>query len=333
MTGKDDFVPYSPLPSQPNPPNPNVVVVLPAYRPTYRRRNHRCRLYSAALALFLFLAAAVFFLYPSDPAIRVDRLHLNHIQIKTTPKLLLDLSFSLTVKVRNGNFFSLLYDSIDVAVGYRGRELGFVSSDGGLLKARGSSYMNATLNVNGFQVIHDVFYLLEDLAKGVIPFDTDTRVKGELGLLFVSIPLKDILILFICMRTACLVVFMISVDIIDICILFDHLIPSIKNIVCSTQATVSCQVYVNTDNQTILRQDCYPENSSSITVILSRWISENAFVVLLNTILVMFITFEVRLLIWGSESESIFVDLKSSCPSQRELGFSLEFLLVSKFEA
>lgn len=77
-----------------------------------------------------------------------------------------------------------------VSVGYRGRELGFVSSDGGRVKARGSSYVNATLDLNGFEVIHDVFYLLEDLAKGVIPFDTVTEVNGSLGFFFFKIPLK-----------------------------------------------------------------------------------------------------------------------------------------------
>lgn len=77
-----------------------------------------------------------------------------------------------------------------VSVGYRGRELGFVSSQGGKVRARGSSYVNATLDLNGLEVIHDVFYLIEDLARGVIPFDSDSTVKGKLGLLFFKIPIK-----------------------------------------------------------------------------------------------------------------------------------------------
>ncbi|KAI4347135.1 hypothetical protein L6164_007978 [Bauhinia variegata] len=212
----DDSVPYSPLLSNPYPypPAQNVVVVLPSYRRRSSRYERQCLLYCGAVFLFLLLlAAAIFFLYPSDPSVRVVRIRLNHIGVKTSPVPVLDLSFSLTVKVRNRNFFALNYDSLVVSVGYRGRELGIVSSEGGRLKARGSSYINATLNVNGFQVIHDVFYLLKDLAKGVIPFDTHTRVKGELGLLFFNIPLKG---------------------------------------------TVSCDVLVNTDEQRIVHQDCYP---------------------------------------------------------------------------
>ncbi|KAI9090898.1 hypothetical protein K1719_028383 [Acacia pycnantha] len=220
MTGKDDFVRYSPLPlnSSPDPSNQNAVVILPAYRssPGLRRLRHRRYLHcSAPFFLILLLAAATFFLYPSDPDIRVARIHLNHIGIKTHPKLVLDVSFFLTVNVKNRNFFSLSYDYINVSVGYRGTELGSVSSDGGRLRARASTYMNATLDLNGFQVIHDVFYLLEDLAKGFIPFDAETRVKGNLGLLFFNFPMK---------------------------------------------ATVSCLVYVNTKNQTVRRQDCYPES-------------------------------------------------------------------------
>ncbi|KAF1886119.1 hypothetical protein Lal_00045348 [Lupinus albus] len=213
---------YSPLPSNPNPnspnypylPSQNVVVLLPPY-PGHRNHRNRsnCLIYS--IIALLILAAAIFLLYPSDPEVHLARIRLNRIAIRTNPKPTLDISFSLTVKVRNRDFFSLSYDSIAVSVGYRNRELGFVTSGGGKIKARGSSYVDATLSIDGFEVIYDAFYLIEDLAKGVIPFDTNTRVEGKLGLFLFNIPLK---------------------------------------------ATVSCQVYVNMKNQTIVRQDCYPES-------------------------------------------------------------------------
>ncbi|MBA0838824.1 hypothetical protein Goarm_004614, partial [Gossypium armourianum] len=93
--------------------------------------------------------------------------------------------------VRNRDFFSLDYDKLVVSVGYRGRELGLVSSEGGRVRARGSSYVNATLDLDGFEVVHDVIYLLSDWAKGVIPFDTNTKVDGDLGLFLFKIPLKN----------------------------------------------------------------------------------------------------------------------------------------------
>ncbi|WJX30037.1 hypothetical protein P8452_18618 [Trifolium repens] len=225
MTGKDEFVSYSPLPSNPNSipnsnpysypyPNQNVVVLLPSYRPHSRHnRNRFCFIFSAAL---LFLAAAIFILYPSDPEIKLTRIRINNIGIRTNPKPILDLSFSLTVKVRNRDFFSLTYDSLDVSVGYRNRQLGLISSvGGGRIRARGSDYVDVVLSVDGFEVIYDAFYLIQDIAKGVIPFDTHTRVDGKLGLLFFDVPLK---------------------------------------------ATVSCEVYVNITKQTVVRQDCYPES-------------------------------------------------------------------------
>ncbi|XVE98191.1 hypothetical protein REPUB_Repub03eG0084400 [Reevesia pubescens] len=204
-------VPYTHLPPNPNQQN---VIILPVY---YHRpnQNYRCLRHGLTFTgIILLLSAAVFFLYPSDPTLQLARLQLNHVGVNWSPKLTLDLSFSLIIRVLNRDFFSLEYDKLDVSVGYRGRELGVVSSEGGLVRARGSSYVNATLDLNAFEVVHDLIYLIADLAKGVIPFDTNTKIDGVLGIFFLKVPL---------------------------------------------QAKVSCEVYINTNNQTIVRQDCYAE--------------------------------------------------------------------------
>lgn len=65
-----------------------------------------------------------------------------------------------------------------------------MTSEGEKIKARGSSYVNATLDLDGLEVVHDAIYLIKDLARGVIPFDTDTQVNGKLGLFFLSIPIE-----------------------------------------------------------------------------------------------------------------------------------------------
>lgn len=191
-SSKGESVFYAPLPRNPDHPQSHQhVVVLTHYHPSADYHERRClRRCISSVGVFLLLSAAVFFLFPSDPTLKLARLQLNHVQVHSSPKITLDLSFSLTIKVRNRDFFSLDYDSLLVKVGYRGRELGFVSSDGGRVRARGSSYVNATLLLDGLEVIHDVFYLLEDLAKGVIPFDTDTDVDGTVGLFFFKIPIK-----------------------------------------------------------------------------------------------------------------------------------------------
>ncbi|EOA17411.1 hypothetical protein CARUB_v10005713mg [Capsella rubella] len=188
-TKQQDYgVPYTPLPSsQPS----QTVILLTPYR-RHRRpsflRNLRCSLlFTAAI---LLLSAAVYFLYPSDPDITVTRIDLNHISVLDSHKIALDLSFSLTIKVENRDFFSLDYDSLDVSIGYRGRELGVVKSKGGHLRARDSSYIDATLELDGLEVVHDVIYLISDLAKGVVPFDTIATVKGDLGVLLFQIPIQ-----------------------------------------------------------------------------------------------------------------------------------------------
>lgn len=191
-SSKSEYAFYSPIPSGPNnPESQQSVVVLTHYRPTpHYYCGRSLRLCISITASILLLSAAVFFLYPSDPTLHLARIKLNHVRVNTSLKPTLDLSFSLTIRVRNRDFYSLNYDSLKVTVGYRARELGFVISDGGHVRARASSYVNATLVVDGLEVLHDVFYLLEDLAKGVIPFDTDTAVDGTLGVLLFKIPIK-----------------------------------------------------------------------------------------------------------------------------------------------
>ncbi|WJZ97982.1 hypothetical protein VitviT2T_016543 [Vitis vinifera] len=186
MTTSHDNLVYAPIGGDPN--YQNVVVLLPVYYPRRRRLLYRLCNAFLACAVFLSISAAVYLLYPSDPTVQVVGLHLNSVQVHTSPVISLDLSLDLTIRVRNRDFFSFSYTSLTASVGYRGRRLGFVNSSGGYLRAR-------------------------DLARGSIPFDTVSEVRGKLGLFFFEIPLK---------------------------------------------ARVSCEVYVNTSNQTIIHQDCYP---------------------------------------------------------------------------
>ncbi|CAH9122820.1 unnamed protein product [Cuscuta epithymum] len=92
--------------------------------------------------------------------------------------------------------------------------LGNVTSDDGHLKARASSYVNATLDLQGVEIFSDVISLIEGVAKGSITLDTVTQINGQLGLFSFDIPL---------------------------------------------QGNVSCEIVVDTNNQTISHQNCYPE--------------------------------------------------------------------------
>ncbi|KAL5987792.1 hypothetical protein ACLOJK_035546 [Asimina triloba] len=196
------------LPPQPYfhnpPPSPSLnynYILLPPYNPP--RPSFLSRLSSFSLTVLLpilLLSAAVFLFWPSDPDLQLARLRLDHISF--SPKrsssssvipavaIAIDVALDLTLRVRNKDFYSLDYRSLNVSIGYRGRDLGFVTSTGGRIRARGSSYVDATLRLDGVEILHDVLYLLEDMARGLIPFDTVSEIDGKLGLLFISFPIK-----------------------------------------------------------------------------------------------------------------------------------------------
>ena len=193
MTSKPQAHIYSSVPSDDPIPQANYVVLAvcphPRHRNIHRILRHLRRDLLFAFSLLL-LCLSIFLLWPSDPDLQLVRVRLNHVQVRTLPSISLDLSLSLTIKVRNRDLFSLDYDSLNVSVGYRGRELGFVESEGGTVKGRGASYVGATLVVDGLEVLHDFFYLIEDVAAGSVPFDTVSSVRGDLGLFFFKIPIQ-----------------------------------------------------------------------------------------------------------------------------------------------
>ncbi|WOK93054.1 hypothetical protein Cni_G01747 [Canna indica] len=136
------------------------------------------------------LATALFLLWPADPDLSIARLRLHHVHLSTSPAIYLNVSISLSLKVRNPNFFSLDYRSLEAAIGYRGRRLGSAMSDGGCVGARQVSYVDAELFLDGIRVIHDIVYLIEDYRKGSIPFETIAEVQGKLRLIFIDIPVQ-----------------------------------------------------------------------------------------------------------------------------------------------
>lgn len=184
---------YHPLPTDPHfrsQPQPNYVIVLPRY---YNPCSYCCRLFrrrAIFLALLLLFAGAVFLLWPSHPDVSIVRLHLDGFRIHTHPIKSLDVNLHLTVKIRNKDFYSLDYDSIIVSIGYRGKQLGLVRSNHGHVRARGYSYVNASLALNGLEILADVIQLLEDVSRGEISFDTVSEVDGQLGLFFVKLPIE-----------------------------------------------------------------------------------------------------------------------------------------------
>jgi hypothetical protein len=166
-----------------------ILVPVRRLRHRLRRGGCGCRLLSPILATLALLALG-FLLWPSDPAVSVARLRLAHVSVVARPAVAVNISDALKVRVRNPDLFALDYSRLDVDVGYRGRPLGRVTSGGGAVSARAVSYIDADLDLNGIRVVEDAIYLLEDLARGSIPFDTVVQVEGHLRFFFFTIPVQ-----------------------------------------------------------------------------------------------------------------------------------------------
>lgn len=174
---------YTVLPPQPQDEN---YTILPYYYLANPRRN-----WCATIAISLILLAALLYVFwPSEPELKIERLHLAHFHVRMKPAICIDISLNVTLKVHNRDVYSVNYKSLDVSVGYRGRKLGHVKSNHGRVKALASSYIDAELQLKCVKVLSDVVYLLEDLARGTVPFDTITKVTGHLGLFFLEFPLE-----------------------------------------------------------------------------------------------------------------------------------------------
>ncbi|KAG6780476.1 hypothetical protein POTOM_013336 [Populus tomentosa] len=231
-------------------------VVLPFYRhhttPFCRRRWAMI-----TIAFLLLLSALVYVFWPSDPMVKVARLRLDKIRIHTLPIINIDLSLYVTLRVRNVDVYSMDFRSLDVAVKYKGKRLGHARSDHGHVRALGSSYVDAEIDLRGISVLSDVVSLLEDLGRGTVPFDTVTEVSGKLGLLFLGFPLKN---WFFLPPFPTYFPVLLSYPVLVITSL--PMIPGDEDCMCCEElnvAKLSCEVLVNTHNQTIVRQTCYPE--------------------------------------------------------------------------
>ncbi|KAK1414275.1 hypothetical protein QVD17_30019 [Tagetes erecta] len=191
-TGKQSSstYPYNPLPSTPQQQQqqPDFYVILPYYS-GHRRRRHSCRPYISFTISILLIFLSLYFLFPSDPNIKLTNLHLNSLKINSSP-ISIDFVLSARIKVRNPDVYSLHYKSVNVSVEYRGEHLGFVTSDYGTVKAFGASYVDAMIVLNGAEVVTQAVFLVADLIRGSIPFTTSSEISGSLGVLFFDLPIS-----------------------------------------------------------------------------------------------------------------------------------------------
>ncbi|TKY48151.1 Late embryogenesis abundant protein, LEA-14 [Spatholobus suberectus] len=162
-------------------------------RKPHHHQNHvvlsRRFVVTCALGLLL-LASTLYIFWPSDPDLKIVGLKLRRIKVHPVPPITVDISMILTLRVHNADVYSMDFGAINVAVAYRGKMLGHVSSRHVHVRARGSSYVDADVDFAGISVLPELVLLLEDLAKGIVPFDTVSQTRGQLGLFFFHFPMK-----------------------------------------------------------------------------------------------------------------------------------------------
>ncbi|CAK8535780.1 unnamed protein product [Lathyrus sativus] len=150
--------------------------------------SYRFRVTCTVSLLLLFTTVYIF--WPSDPYLKIVRLKLKKIKVHRVPHITVDISMLLTLRVQNADVYSMDFGAVDVAVSYRGKPLGHVTSENGHVRAMGSSFVDADAEFSGIGVLPEILLLLEDLAKGTVPFDTVSQVRGKMGIFFFHFPIK-----------------------------------------------------------------------------------------------------------------------------------------------
>ncbi|CAJ1955206.1 unnamed protein product [Sphenostylis stenocarpa] len=159
----------------------------------YHRENlvvlSRRRVITCALSVALVLTT-LYVLWPSNPDLKIVGLKLRRIKVHPVPPITVDISMLLTLRVRNADVYFMDLGAVNVAVAYRGKMLGHVRSREVHVRARGSSYVDADVEFAGISVVPELVVLLEDVAKGIVPFHTDSQTMGQLGLFLFHFPMK-----------------------------------------------------------------------------------------------------------------------------------------------
>ncbi|KAJ7565531.1 hypothetical protein O6H91_02G064200 [Diphasiastrum complanatum] len=175
---------YSPLPAAPTP----ILVIFP------RQRKQRCCCCQPVLGFLIFLLMVGFtgfLLWPRNPNVEVTRTDLQGISLNTLqsngslfPTVFLNVDMTLDLQIMNPNLFGINYDLLTVHIMYRGHEIAVVNSTGGRIPARSIAHSTATMNLQGLQVLHDIPFLLIDMADNRLPLDTLTIFAGTVEIFF-----------------------------------------------------------------------------------------------------------------------------------------------------
>lgn len=177
-----------------------VYAYLPPTLPPLRQRRRccgrrRCAISCAAFTIFLLaLAVVAFFVWPRSLEMTVVDLNLGNINFNIVkgviPQVFLTITLDVRLQVRNPNFFGVTYDTVTVSILFNGDEIGEVQSQGDNFLARSTSYVDATLDLNSYQIASDVLLLVAAVDSGAVPLQTVTALDGHINLLWLELPVQ-----------------------------------------------------------------------------------------------------------------------------------------------
>ncbi|KAL2332385.1 hypothetical protein Fmac_019966 [Flemingia macrophylla] len=136
------------------------------------------------------LVTSLYVMWPSDPEMKIVGLRVRRVKVHPVPPISLDISMILTLRVHNADVYFMELGAVNVAVAYRGKMLGHVTSRKVHLRPWGSSYVDADVEFAGISVLPELVMLLEDLSKGIVPFQTISQARGHFGLFFFHFPMN-----------------------------------------------------------------------------------------------------------------------------------------------
>ncbi|KAH7298624.1 hypothetical protein KP509_25G051700 [Ceratopteris richardii] len=187
-------------PSAPIPPPPPQPPLFPYFGRL--RQGCGCRVYYGPVCaglsclIVVLIAVGAFFVWPRSLNVTVDDVSLGKIHFNVDregsiiPRIYLNLTLNLKLEAANPNYFRVTYETLNVSIFYQDDPIGQVESDGGDIRARSKSSMDATLKLTGYEIASNILSLIADIARHAVPLQTITTFDGHIDVFSFKIPLR-----------------------------------------------------------------------------------------------------------------------------------------------
>lgn len=158
-----------------------------------RRRRRRCCLIATGVAILLLLAFFIIILILAltvfkmkQPITELQSAKIDGIAPRVTfpaVDIQLNLTLDLQILVKNRNRASFKHGSGKSLLLYRGKQVGVVDIDPGLIPARGSAVLPCRLALQVDELASNLGALIRDVLDGELVMETRTRIPGRVNLL------------------------------------------------------------------------------------------------------------------------------------------------------